>query len=510
MSSPANVLTENQPNINLPQPEKEVKMEIEIPNIQNKKEEQNEQKEEKKEKEEKEEKKEQKEQKDQKGQKEENKVEINLSKSNSQENNIEILEEINEDNVIEENNSIEEIISSESKSDIEFVKEESSKKKAPRKKLLRKRREEEDKDIDIDIEDDDNFGSVEKEKKLNPPRRRGRKTLEEEYNNYMEIQKKKIEDEIIENRPDESDIISIEEEEEKLLNANHESKGDNLNTPYNKLMNISKEYGIGTIIDRLIGFVTQNDSKYNSVDISKDITKDVKDIVKSINVETLNLYLIKLLACSQKKNFKILNDFKMANDENFVRYINIKREGKDPLEELKNELISDESESDSDSDTSEKEKIHSEKKKKREKKKEKEKEKEKMKEKEKEIEDDDEEVISADINGDVDINELEIFDNEQYRYKHFHKKDGIIYCYIPKRNNVKSIVFNLYCSKFGCKGRIRIDMENQSAYEIGEHRPHGSINLKSYLRDYPELEARCWENLQYDIKNGKPILVWRY
>ena len=53
-------------------------------------------------------------------------------------------------------------------------------------------------------------------------------------------------------------------------------------------------------------------------------------------------------------------------------------------------------------------------------------------------------------------------------------------------------------------------MENQTTYEIGEHRPLGSIFLKSYIKEYPELEARCWENLQYDIKNGKPILVWRY
>ncbi len=31
----------------------------------------------------------------------------------------------------------------------------------------------------------------------------------------------------------------------------------------------------------------------------------------------------------------------MAKDENFVNYINIRREGKNPLEELKNELSSD-------------------------------------------------------------------------------------------------------------------------------------------------------------------------
>ncbi len=66
----------------------------------------------------------------------------------------------------------------------------------------------------------------------------------------MDNQKKKIEDEIIENRPDESDILSIEEEEDKFLRTNYEQKTDNLNTPYHKLLQISKEFGIGTIIDR--------------------------------------------------------------------------------------------------------------------------------------------------------------------------------------------------------------------------------------------------------------------
>jgi hypothetical protein len=411
---------------------------------------------------------------------EENKIEIDLSKSNSPDNNIEILEEINDDNVIEDDNSVEEIISSESKSEIEFVKEVKTKKKYkyPKKKYKYPKKKKNKKEDKKDNDDDD---SNEKEKKVKQPKKRGRKTLEEEYKKYMEMQKKKIEEEVIENKQDESDIISIEEEDKEIINMNNDQKTDSINTPYNKLLQITKEYGIGAIIDRLIGFVSTNDIKFSGVGISKDITKDVKDIIKSINLETLNLYLIKLLACSQKKNFKILNDFKMANDENFVKYVNKRREGKNPIDDLENETSSDESEKIDDKD-----KLPSEK-------------------------ENNEDVITESSDDDDESNDIKIYDEEQYRYKHFVKKnDGTIYCYIPKRNNVKSMDFNLYCSKYGCKGRIRINLEAKIAKEFGEHSDHGSVDIGIYKDEFPEIEDKDWTNLQYDVKNSKPMLVWKY
>ena len=101
-------------------------------------------------------------------------------------------------------------------------------------------------------------------------------------------------------------------------------------------------------------------------------------------------------------------------------------------------------------------------------------------------------------------------DDVQYRFKHFHMKDGVLYYYRPKQNNVTLSIFNLYCWKTKCPGKIRVDMFEETAYEISEHDEHRRIYPKEFKNEFPELMEKGWEHIQYDILNGEKILMWKH
>ena len=356
----------------------------------------------------------------------------------------------------------------------------------------------------IVIEEDEN--KIDSNKKLIQKKRRPRKRFDEEYliNERYQRRKKK---EIIETNQEDSDIISIHEEEEKIMNSSYEPKVDNkvLSTPFGKLLQISQEYGFNTVMDRIIGFINQNES---ATKYGMGISKDIKDILKKLNKETINLYFIKLLAYNQKKNFKILNDFKMSNDRQFAKYMKKRKEGRIRLDYNndgnENKISSDESDL-----TEDKEKINTD---------EYEDEEDSMryekKARNKLKNGDDEDADAEDDENIVDEKVdrrrgTDLHDNIQYRSRHFQWKDGILHSYVPKIN-FQSTRFYLYCWKMGCKGKVRIDMINQTAKEYGEHTNHRGVILENFKDEYPDLAAKDWEHIQYDVKNGEKILMWKY
>ena len=350
-------------------------------------------------------------------------------------------------------------------------------------------------------------GNQTDKKKLLQKKRRSRRIPETELLPTGDITKKKKEKEYKE--LEDSDIISIHEEEEKIMNSSYEPKSDNkyLSTPFGKLLQISQEYGFTTVMDRIISFINTNESASSKYGVG--ISKDIKDILKRLNKETLNLYLIKLCAYNQKKNFKILNDYKMSNDKKFVKYMRKRREGKDPLADDKSEdkenKISDDDSGVTDDD---KDKLNS------------------GKDLEEEIDEEDSQEFEKrtrnknkgsdedeeDENGSEKIDRrrgTDLHDNVQYRSRHFQWKNGILHSYVPKIN-LKATRFYLYCWKMGCKGKVRVDMNNKTAKEYGEHMDHRGVILDNFKDEYPELAAKDWEHIQYDVKNGEKILMWKY
>jgi len=343
-------------------------------------------------------------------------------------------------------------------------------------------------------------------KKLIQKKRRARRISEGELLPTGDITKKKKERE--RDPLEDSDIISIHEEEEKIMNSSYEPKSDNkyLSTPFGKLLQISQEYGFTTVMDRIISFINTNESASSKYGVG--ISKDIKDILKRLNKETLNLYLIKLCAYNQKKNFKILNDYKMSNDKKFVKYMRKRREGKDPLADDKSEekenKISDDDSGVTDDD---KDKINTGKELEEEIDEEDSQEFEKRTRNKKGSDDDDEDGEGSEK---IDRRRgTDLHDNVQYRSRHFQWKNGILHSYVPKIN-LKATRFYLYCWKMGCKGKVRVDMNNKTAKEYGEHMEHRGVILDNFKDEYPELAAKDWEHIQYDVKNGEKILMWKY
>ena len=308
------------------------------------------------------------------------------------------------------------------------------------------------------------------------------------------------------------------------MNSNNDKKSEIISTPFGKLLHISKEYGFDAIMDHLINFINVNESYASYAKYGVGINKDIIDVLKKINTETLNLYLIKLLAYNSRNNFKILNHYKTSIDKDFSLFLKQKKRGKNPLYEIINKMNIDESD-----DTDDKDKIEIE-----------------SDDDDDDIEDDEENESSDDDEGEEDEDDdddyLEkkkkkftrkpkfysnmdehlggkkmdkrkgttIHDDQQYRYKHFHMKDGVLNCYWPKRNNVKSLIFNLYCWKFKCPGKIRVNMIEETAFECALHRPHAGLDIQYYIEEFPELIEKGWEHIQYDMMNGEKILMWKH
>ena len=334
--------------------------------------------------------------------------------------------------------------------------------------------------IDNIVIEDEN--EEDQNKKSAPPRKRGRKKHDEEYFKKLELENEKRQKERRQ-KEDDSDIISIHEEEENIMNANYDQKSEFLFTPFGKLLQISKEYGFNTVMDRLINLMNANESTTRG---GIGINKEIKDILKNINKDTLNLYLIKLLAYNTKKNFKILNDFKMSSHKKFKKYMKKIRAGKNPLDEIseENKISSDESDI-----TEDKERFNSD----------------------NDISDEEEEEEDDDILGKKTRRVRgPILDMDgQYRSRHFEWKDGILHSYLPKICNLRSSRFYLYCWKLGCKGKIRIDMINKTAKDCVEHNNHRGIILENFITEYPELADKDWTNIQYDVKNKEKIFMWK-
>jgi len=77
--------------------------------------------------------------------------------------------------------------------------------------------------------------------------------------------------------------------------------------------------------------------------------------------------------------------------------------------------------------------------------------------------------------------------NFQYRWKHFERKNGTIFCFFPK-SKVNSSKCSLYCTKRRCDAKLKIDLEAKEITLIEDHNEHEGINIDKLKWEYPELE----------------------
>jgi len=98
--------------------------------------------------------------------------------------------------------------------------------------------------------------------------------------------------------------------------------------------------------------------------------------------------------------------------------------------------------------------------------------------------------------------------NFQYRWKHFERKNGTIFCFFPK-SKVNSAKCSLYCTKRRCDAKLKVDLDTKEITLIEDHNEHEGVNIDKLKYEYPELEKNDWTHLQYDCFQGKKILVWK-
>ena len=321
-----------------------------------------------------------------------------------------------------------------------------------------------------------------------------------------------------------SDIISIKEMEENEINLNDSINNTN---PFSRILQLCKDYGFNTIIDYLINLINPDNQLKNFIGIENEL----KEIVRNLNIDTFNLYLIKLSAYNQKMNFELLNEFKQSQkakeieEKNLNKIINEeKKEKKENKKKSKKENEDDEYEEEEEEREEEEEedeeydddefKIKHRKKRLQ------------LKNDSKIINKEDISETNSDKNswkgyeklkekrycirrgkyGGTNINSFQ--DNIQYRSRHFLWKNGKLHSFTSKMN-LKARQFFLYCWKMGCRAKIRIDMDKKTAKEYGQHCEHRGIVLDQFSKEYPGLADDDWKNIQYDVKNGERILAWK-
>ena len=193
--------------------------------------------------------------------------------------------------------------------------------------------------IDIKNESDSNDLLTRRKRKEQIKKDEIKEIGEEQVENSLKIEEVKEEKEDKEDKEKEeikineedSDIISIHEKE-NIIDVNDKEKNELLSISFEKLLNISNEYGIDTIIDCLINLINSNNEP--NIKLGVGINKNIIEILKKLNTETLNLYLIKLLAYNSRNNLQVLSNFKVSSDKNFLNYLKQRKEGKNPIEEL--------------------------------------------------------------------------------------------------------------------------------------------------------------------------------
>ena len=98
-----------------------------------------------------------------------------------------------------------------------------------------------------------------------------------------------------------------------------------------------------------------------------------------------------------------------------------------------------------------------------------------------------------------------------YYGKHYYKKNGKIYCYVPKAKTVSFNRYTLYClyrgSKEKCMAKIIVHQNGKDITFVGNHMCKPKMTMEDFCKKYPNVKNTDWTHIQFAFKNQKLIVM---
>jgi hypothetical protein len=98
-----------------------------------------------------------------------------------------------------------------------------------------------------------------------------------------------------------------------------------------------------------------------------------------------------------------------------------------------------------------------------------------------------------------------------YYVKHYYKKNGKIYCYVPKAKTVSFNRYTLYCiyrgAKEKCMAKIIVHQNGKDITFVGNHMCKPKMTMDDFCKKYPNVKNTDWTHIQFAFKNQKLIVM---
>ena len=98
-----------------------------------------------------------------------------------------------------------------------------------------------------------------------------------------------------------------------------------------------------------------------------------------------------------------------------------------------------------------------------------------------------------------------------YYGKHYYKKNGKIYCYVPKAKTVSFNRYTLYClyrgAKEKCMAKLIVHQNGKDITFVGNHLCKPKMTMEDFNKKYPNIKSTDWTHIQFAFKNQKLIVM---
>ena len=98
-----------------------------------------------------------------------------------------------------------------------------------------------------------------------------------------------------------------------------------------------------------------------------------------------------------------------------------------------------------------------------------------------------------------------------YYGKHYYKKNGKIYCYVPKAKTVSFNRYTLYClyrgAKEKCMAKLIVHQNGKDITFVGNHLCKPKMTMEDFCKKYPNIKNTDWTHIQFAFRNQKLIVM---
>ncbi len=98
-----------------------------------------------------------------------------------------------------------------------------------------------------------------------------------------------------------------------------------------------------------------------------------------------------------------------------------------------------------------------------------------------------------------------------YYGKHYYRKNGKIYCYVPKAKTVSFNRYTLYClyrgAKEKCMAKLIVHQNGKDITFVGNHLCKPKMTMEDFCKKYPNIKSTDWTHIQFAFKNQKLIVM---